>query len=222
MKRLPLFIEIAFWLIFAGVIYSITDNSEKFIQAFKNSVLFDFRYAIILVGVLLLFYFRTRTLPIDYIFSKRKRKAANDNTEDDLLKEINAALKKYDRRKDTHRLISILITSGSAVLGALITVILGWRPTIEIKENFVLVCGATITVLHTFDSFFGFTRHWVLYKTTCTELKSLKREMKSCKPDDLVARKSNYRALFEDIIRESSEDELELRTQSGEATSRKS
>ena len=104
----------------------------------------------------------------------------------------------------------LLIT---AILGATVTVLLGWKynkESVESFANLALVCGAIIAVMNTVDSFWSFSSKWANYKAVYMELTFLESDVQN--EENLSQDKidSFYRRLRE-IIKDAKKSSLEFR-----------
>ena len=132
-----------------------------------------------------------------------------------LKEDIANQLKKYDDRKDLSRGFAIGIKLITAILGAIVTVLLGWRfegdPPL-VLSNLALICGAIIAVMNTIDTFWSFSAKWANYKAVCTELIFLQMEVQ--KEKDLNQDKIDfYDQRLQQIIKDAEKASLELHKQ---------
>ncbi len=145
-----------------------------------------------------------------------------DNTTKDkarLLNDVDRNLKKYDDRKDVSRGLAIGIRLTTTLLGAAVTILIGWKykgQSVELLVNFALVCGAIISVMNAVDTFWSFSSRWTHYKDICTQLIFLKKDIENEESFE-SDRAEAYRTRLNSILMEARKGEVELhKRRSGE------
>lgn len=137
--------------------------------------------------------------------------SANDLSKS-FLEELEDTLSKYDNKKDVSRGLAVGLRFTTALLGAGITVLLGWKQggkAVEFFTNIALMFGAAISVMNLIDSFFSFSSRWTLYKNICTQLIFLQKDFED--ESNLDESKCNaYKTRLRTIVMEVRQGELEM------------
>lgn len=101
-----------------------------------------------------------------------------------LLQEIDKEQDRYDDKKDRARFGAVAIKLLTALLGAAISVLLGWKTDgkpIEFFTNLAACFGAAVSLMNIIDGFFSFSDRWISHKETLMQLFLLEKELE----DDL-------------------------------------
>jgi hypothetical protein len=104
---------------------------------------------------------------------------ANESPTTVLGNAIMARLAEFDRKRVRDRRKAFGLKMGTVALGALITVLLGfkispdWEPTLK---NIELIAGALIVVMNAWDAFYDHKGLWVKRTTATARLKKLQLE----------------------------------------------
>jgi hypothetical protein len=144
---------------------------------------------------------------------------ANESPTTVLGNAITAQLAKFDSKRVRDRRKAFGLKMGTVVLGALITVLLGfktspeWEPTLK---NIELIAGALIVIMNAWDAFYDHKGLWVKRTTATVRLQRLQLEftmMRAAQPELDAASLRRYQTTLGQILDDDLSSWVQLRTE---------